>query len=145
MAGSFTSLSRRPHGALPFAAPAASTIEALENVGRRAAARLRLSIPAKLTTITETRNCIMLDLSRSGAQIGLEKPMDAGEAGFLRFAGFEVFGCVVRKGTGLNGLEFDVPLSDDDVLVVRQFAEAFEKGARDALRDEARAWVMGRG
>ncbi|MGB3471326.1 MAG: PilZ domain-containing protein [Erythrobacter sp.] len=91
------------------------------------------------------RKCILLDISRSGAQIALERPMQVGEAGFLTFAELEVFGCVVRKGEGVNGLEFDVALSDADVLGVRHFAEVFDADERQSLKREARAWVMGRG
>ncbi len=145
MAGSFSSLARLPLGGIPFRAPAPDTYEEpLENVGRRAAPRLRLSIPARLVTVSETRRCVLLDLSRGGAQIGLAKPLAEGEAGFLRFAHYEAFACVIREGPGLNGVEFDVGLSDEDVLATRRFAEMYEIDQRQALKDEARAWVMGR-
>ncbi|MEL6486795.1 MAG: hypothetical protein AAFQ13_06595, partial [Pseudomonadota bacterium] len=65
------------------------------------------------------------------------------EAGFLRFANTEVFASVIRVSTGLNGVEFDVPITDEDVLAIRRFAEDYEADARSALRNEARAWVMG--
>lgn len=118
-------------------------LDTLENVGRRSAARLRLSIPARLVTIAGTRRCIMIDLSRGGAQIGLPSPLGVGEAGFLHFAHCEAFGTVVREGPGVNGLEFDVSLSDADVLKTRGFAESYESDQRKALLREARAWVAG--
>lgn len=117
--------------------------EPLHNVGRRGAARLRLSIPARLVTVSETRRCVLLDISRSGARIGLRKPLEDGEAGLLQYARFETFGCVVHKDQGLNGLEFDVELSDADVLAIRGHAEMYETDERAALLNEARAWVMG--
>ncbi|MEO0590225.1 MAG: PilZ domain-containing protein [Pseudomonadota bacterium] len=144
MPGSFASLARLPLGGVPFAAPAVDADEEpLENVGRRAAPRLRLSIPARLVTISETRRCVLLDVSRNGAQISLPKPLGVGEAGFLRFANTEVFVSVIRDGTGLNGVEFDVPLTDKDVLAIRHYAEVYQSDERNALREEARAWVMG--
>lgn len=144
MPGSFSSLARLPLGGVPFAEPAPDAdLEPLANVGRRGAPRLRLSIPARLMTISETRRCVLLDVSQSGAQIGLEKPMAEGEAGFLTFAGFEVFGYVARAGTGFNGLEFDVELENRDVVAIRRYAESYEADKRSALREEARAWVMG--
>lgn len=115
----------------------------LENVGRRAAPRLRLSIPARLVTTTATHRCVLLDVSRLGAQISLERPLAEGEAGLLNFAGFEVFACVIRTGPGLNGVEFDGELSDEDVLQIRQYAEHYETDERAALKEEARAWVTG--
>jgi hypothetical protein len=144
MAGSFSSLARLPLGGVPFAAPRADTFDdPLVNVGRRKAPRLRLSIPARLVTISETRKCILLDVSRGGAQIGLRQPLAEGEAGFLRFAGFELFGCIVRRAAGFNGLEFDDGLSDHNVIAIRRYAEAYDAGERDELRDAARAWVSG--
>ena len=144
MAGSFSSLARVPLGGIPFATPAIDDDdEPLENVGRRRAPRLRLSIPARLVTTAETKRCVLLDVSRLGAQIGLAQPMAEGEAGFLRFADFEVFACVIRAGTGFNGVEFDCELTNADVLATRHFAECYEAGERAELMAEARAWVTG--
>lgn len=144
MSGSFASLARLPLGGVPFAAPAPDAdLESLDNVGRRSAPRLRLSIPGKLITVSETRRCVLLDLSRTGAQIGLAKPLPIGGAGFLRFAQIEVFGSVIRSTKGGNGLEFDVEMPDEDVLATRRFAEEYELDERKALMEEARAWVMG--
>ncbi|MEM1196976.1 MAG: PilZ domain-containing protein [Pseudomonadota bacterium] len=117
--------------------------EPLRNVGRRRAARLRLSIPARLITVSETRRCVLLDVSRNGAQIGLRKPLEEGEAGLLQFSRFETFGCAVHQDRGLNGLEFDVELSDADVLEIRGYAENYAADKRADLMNEARAWVMG--
>ncbi|MEM7703864.1 MAG: PilZ domain-containing protein [Pseudomonadota bacterium] len=144
MAGSFASLARLPLGGVPFAAPALdSDLEPIENVGRRGAPRLRLSIPGRLITVSQTQRCVLLDLSRTGAQIGLAKPLTVGEAGFVRFAEFEVFGTVIRSAQGSNGIEFDVEMPDGDILATRRFAEEYELDERKALMEEARAWVMG--
>ena len=144
MSGSFASLARLPLGGIPFVAPSADDVEEpLENVGRRVAPRLRLSIPARLVTTTGIRSCILIDISRSGAQISLAKPLPEGEAGLLRFAHFEVFACIIRTGPGLNGVEFDYALSNEDVLATRQFAEDYDAGNRAELMAEARAWVTG--
>lgn len=145
MPGSFASLARFPPGGVPFDNPQDDTAEdpPLYNVGRRAAPRLRLSIPGKLLTVSETRRCVLLDVSRSGAQIGLAKPLAVGEAGFLRFAGTEVFGTATRVDKGRNGLEFDVELSDEEVLAIRHFAESYEITERQALMEDVRAWVTG--
>jgi hypothetical protein len=144
MPGSFTSLAHQPFGGKrPGSSGLRSRDIPLENVGRRAAARLRLSIPATLVTLADTRRCILIDVSRTGAQVSLPEPLAVGEAGFLRFAGIEVFGVAIRAATGCNGLEFDVELGDDDVLAVRHHAESYEADARRALREEVRAWVTG--
>jgi hypothetical protein len=144
MRGSFASLAGFPPNNVPRGASEPESIEIpIGNVGRRAAARLRLSIPARLVTLADTRRCILVDISRTGAQISLAKPLAEGEAAFLRFAATEVFVGVVRAAKGLNGLEFDGELSDADILAVRRYAENYEAGERRALMEEARAWVTG--
>ena len=144
MAGSFYSLARMPLGGVPFAAPTTdSDLSSLKNVGRRSAPRLRLSIPARLVSLSETRRFVLLDVSRTGAQISLPKPLAVGEAAFLSFAGFEVFVSVMRAGNGHNGLEFDIEMSDADILATRQYAESYEADERRALMEEVRAWVTG--
>lgn len=115
--------------------------------GRRAAARLRLAIPARLVTIHITRSCVLLDLSRSGARIGLAEPLAPDECAYLQVAGLELFGEVVWRGRGanggLNGLSFDQPLGDAAVLAVRAHAETHAVQERTALLDQVRRWVSG--
>ncbi|GAB4475313.1 MAG: hypothetical protein OHK0018_06000 [Erythrobacter tepidarius] len=117
--------------------------------GRRSAARLRLAVPVRMVSTHATQNCILLDLSRTGARIGLAEPLAPGMCLYLRVAGFEVFAEVIwRKagtGGGINGLAFDQPLSDAAVLAVRRHAEGFAQQQRDCLRDQVRRWVSGEG
>ncbi len=116
-------------------------------VGRRSAARLRLSVPARLVTLYDTRRCILVDISRSGAQIGLQKPLGKNEGAVLKIAGVDQFGTVVRcdvgPNGGVNGLKFDTPLTDADVLAMRQYAVSLEDHENRTLRQEVRAWVDG--
>lgn len=118
-------------------------------VGRRAAPRLRLAIPVQLILTRATENCVLLDLSRCGARIGLAAPLAPDVCLYLKVASLEVFAEVVRRdlgeGGGINGLAFDEPLPDEDVLKVRHFAETFEQRERDNLRDQVRRWVGGQG
>lgn len=115
--------------------------------GRRAFARLRLAIPARLLATHATGTCVLLDLSRTGARIGLAEPLPPGDMLYLRLAGFEVFAEVVWRelgeGGGINGLTFDEPLDEDAVINVRRFAEGFEQREREALRETVRSWVNG--
>lgn len=115
--------------------------------GRRAAARLRLSIPAQMVSIYSTHDCILMDLSRTGARIALADPLANGEGGYLKVGRFELFCEAVRvmigASGGVNGLIFDEPLSNADVLAIRHHAETFEDARRRALRDQVRKWVAG--
>lgn len=117
-------------------------------VGRRVAARLRLAIPARIMTIYETRNCVLLDLSRTGARVGLSAPLQIGDGGYIMVGQLAVFGEVVRRvsgtgGGGVNRIAFEEPLAHAVVLDVRHHAETFERAARDALYDQVRQWVSG--
>ncbi len=116
--------------------------------GRRAAARLRLAIPARMMAIHGTRPCVLIDLSRTGARIALaDVPLKVGESGYLVISGLEVFATAVRaargQNGGTNGLVFEDPLADDQVLSVRRHAETYQASERDALRDQVRRWVTG--
>jgi len=116
-------------------------------VGRRAAARLRLSIPARLVTLCDTRRCILVNLSRTGAQVGLEKPLGEGEGVVLQIAGIDQFGdvvrCAVGSSGGINGIEFESGLTDSEVLALRHFADSFAGEENRQLRNEVRTWVAG--
>jgi len=115
--------------------------------GRRGAARLRLAIPVRIVSTHATQTCILLDLSRTGARIGLAEPLAPGMCLYLKIAQFEVFAEVIRRdlgeGGGINGLAFDEPLPDATVLAVRQHAEGFEQRQCESFRDQVRRWVSG--
>lgn len=116
-------------------------------VGRRGAARLRLAIPVRAMSTSGTANCVLLDLSCSGARIGLAEPLPVGACLYLTIGRFELFAEVVRRhcgeGGGVNGLAFDEPLPEETVLAVRRFAESYAEREREALRDQVRRWVSG--
>lgn len=116
-------------------------------IGRRGAPRLRLSIPAKVISLYGTTRCILLDLSTSGAQLGLEEPLQVEETVFLHIAGYELFCEVVRlaygPNGGVNGLVFDPPLQNQDVLNMRAYAESYQAEELRGLRSEVKDWVAG--
>ena len=116
--------------------------------GRRHVSRLRLSIPARVVSIYDTRRCILIDISCGGAQVGLAEPLPVGDGVCLQIADMEPFGEVLRREIGprggINGISFDPELSDADVLAIRAYSETFQKEERLALLDEVRSWVMGR-
>ena len=116
-------------------------------VGRRTAARLRLSIPARFVSIKGTHECVIIDLSSTGAQIAIAVPLRCGAAGFLKVASLEVFGEAVRLVPGLdggvNGLMFDDPLPHAAILSIRHHAETFQQREHQALLDQVRSWVTG--
>ena len=117
-------------------------------VGRRGSARLRLAVPARFVSVYSTQDCLLLDISRTGARLALGVPLAINQSGFIALGRFEVFGTIVRlereSGGGVNAMVFDDPLPKADVLEIRRFAEQFEKREQASVIEEARRWVTGR-
>ena len=113
------------------------------NTGRRAAPRLRLSLPAQLIAVDRTHTCILLNLSRSGAQVAILDSLREGEGAMLKCGQLDEFVIVTRSEFGLNGLQFDEEITDDLVLEIRRYHENFEERERRALVETARKWVTG--
>ncbi|MFN3864200.1 MAG: PilZ domain-containing protein [Erythrobacter sp.] len=133
---------------LALTAPATASEPVIPRpIGRRGAARLRLAIPVRMVSTHATQSCILLDLSCTGARIGLAEPLAPGTCLYLKVARFELFAEVIRRergaGGGINGLAFDAPLPVATVLAVREYAETFAHRQREALRDQVRRWVSG--
>lgn len=112
-------------------------------IGRRTAPRLRLSLPAQLIAVERAHTCILLNLSRTGAQVAILDAMREGEGAVLRCGIINHFAIVTRSEFGLNALEFDVPLTDAIVLETRRHYENFEEREKRALIETARKWVTG--
>lgn len=116
---------------------------AIASIGRRAAPRLRLSLPAQLIAVEKAHTCILLNLSRSGAQVAILDAMREGEGAILRCGVINHFAIITRSEFGLNALSFDEPLSDAIVLETRRYHENFEERERRALIETARKWATG--
>ncbi len=115
----------------------------IPTIGRRAAPRLRISLPAQLIAIEKAHTCILLNLSRSGAQVAILNAMREGEGAILRCGVINHFAIVTRREFGINALSFDEPLTDAIVLETRRYHENFEQCERRALIDKARKWATG--
>lgn len=116
---------------------------AIPNTGRRSAPRLRVSLPARLISIEGNQPCVLMNLSRSGAQVAVLDAIRVGEGAVLRCGSLEVFGDVIRSDFGLNALRFEEELTDAQVLDIRHYYETFEERERRSLIDTARKWVTG--
>ncbi len=115
----------------------------IPNTGRRAAPRLRLSLPARLVAVERTHQCILMNLSRDGAQIAILESLREGEGAVLKCGKIDQFVLVKRSEFGVNALSFEEPISDDLVLHIRSYHENFEQRERRSLVETARKWVNG--
>lgn len=112
-------------------------------IGRRAAPRLRLSLPGQLVAVERVHRCILLNLSRTGAQVAILDALREGEGAILKCGAIDHFAVVTRSEFGLNALEFEEPLTDAQVIEIRHYHENFEERERRALVETARKWVNG--
>ena len=129
--------------AAPFDHPASERSVAHLQSGRRAAPRLRLSLPAQLIAVEKAHTCILFNLSRTGAQVAILDAMRVGEGAILRCGLIDHFTLVTRSEFGLNALVFDEPLTDAIVLETRRYYENFEEREKRALLETARKWATG--
>lgn len=89
-----------------------------ELLGRRSAARVQLGIEGRLISVFDTRRCVIVNLSRSGALIRLARPLAVDACGFLRAGNLDAFAITVRVTSvnggwagAISGVKFDPPLT----------------------------------
>ena len=113
--------------------------------GRRAAPRLRLSLPGRFIALYGHLPCIITNLSQTGAMIAVNEPLKVGDGGYLKCDPIDDFVIVVRSGDGRNAIAFDSPLRPETVLEVRSLQETLAERERDDLMQKVRAWTRGEG
>jgi len=93
--------------------------------GKRASARLRLFLPARIVHLRDVSRAMLCDLSVDGAMI-MTLGLAANAQVTLRWAQFEASGFVQWADGQICGISFDVPQSWEVVLATRQ--EQDERG-----------------
>lgn len=87
--------------------------------------------------------CILLNLSRTGAQVAILDSLREGEGAILKCGVINHFAVVTRSEFGLNALAFDEPLTNAQVIDIRHYYENFEEREKRALIETARKWATG--
>lgn len=109
---------------------------------RRAHARLRLGIPARLVSLDGQQWVTLVDLSQSGAKLLLASP-DKVSGGLLRWLEFEAFGDPAWQRGDQLALRFDEPIDPAWLIETRQRAPSELNGDLHTRR-AARDWANGR-
>ncbi|MCX7285083.1 MAG: PilZ domain-containing protein [Novosphingobium sp.] len=113
--------------------------------GRRSDARVRLHLPARLVMLAGTQQCILEDLSVTGAAIipqgALPQP---GASAIMICEHLEAFGLIRWARHGRCGFMFDEKIPLAQVVTLRHVADSFETTERERNLERARAWVQGR-
>ncbi|MEO0463579.1 MAG: PilZ domain-containing protein [Pseudomonadota bacterium] len=118
-------------------------LDPIPNTGRRTAPRLRLSLRARLVAVEGVQECLLINISRSGAQVVLLEPLKIGEAAQLICGDIDDFVLVTRQDFRLNGVQFEEELPNDKILQLRTHYETFDRRERRDLINAARKWVSG--
>ena len=109
----------------------------------RNAPRLALSLPGKFMATHGQYECILTNLSRTGALIAVKDRMHIGSEGFLNCGPIDHFMIVVRQENGLVGMKFEIPVSDDFVRGIGYYQDQLDVIEQDQLVATAREWISG--
>jgi hypothetical protein len=90
--------------------------------GRRRAAREPAPLVAVLTTVTRANRATIIDISTKGVRLRGPYPPGCGEEIMVSIEALRVFGHVAWCRGDDFGVEFDDPLDEDDVGVIRDKA-----------------------
>ena len=91
--------------------------------GRRKALREPLLVRAAMTSLHASRMIAILNISVTGARVRGPILPAASHDVLLRFASIETMGRVAWRNGDLAGIEFDEPLTDEEVEKLRRFAQ----------------------
>lgn len=116
------------------------------HAGRRKRSRLRVRLPARLVTRSDTQSVILCDLSLNGAQVTTRDPLRLGSEAVLEWGKFEAFGEVVWCEGNRCGLSFFDPITTQELMATRDIdTVAHLPQDRELVRQTARQWVEGQG
>lgn len=114
-------------------------------LGRRAASRARIALPATLETVGSRATVSLLNLSRTGAMVEAQTLPAVGQDVIVKCGTLDVLGIAVWAGSGRCGVHFDEPLEALDVVCLRRAGESFaQTGVTAEEREAAKDWVEGR-
>ena len=110
---------------------------------RRATPRLRLHLPTRLILIDRNVECVLENLSQTGARLVTNKPPKVGEFGRLRCDLIDQYFDTVWCDGSRIGVHFDEPLTSEELVEFRRFSDSFPDLQRRELMHQARRWVTG--
>jgi hypothetical protein len=111
--------------------------------GQRASNRLRLGVQASLQLTSETRPCLLDDISVSGARVRVDRKLAEGTIAVLNFHELHLYASVVWCHDGECGLRFDQRLPVEDMqgmLWITQNREVYDRMCRESGAEE---WTRG--
>lgn len=83
--------------------------------GRRRAERKSLDVSLSLISIEQSRVAVLADISATGCRLKGYSLPGVGRDVLLKSANIELFGRIVWKGDAQRGVQFDQPLSEQEL------------------------------
>ncbi|MCR2833028.1 PilZ domain-containing protein [Parerythrobacter lacustris] len=126
-----------------------------ETPHRRERSRLATHLPARVTTLHETRTATLVDISLTGARLlapsdlAIFRGIGLGCDVLLEWSGFEAFGTIVWSSAGRwdgeLGMAFDRMIASTVLIATRDMQDEYVRlgGTGHDLRESARNWVEG--
>ncbi|WP_408021953.1 PilZ domain-containing protein [Sphingomonas cremea] len=112
--------------------------------GRRAEPRAHLELPASVEALDGHNSVSLLDVSRSGARLQAAALPAAGKDVVLRCGAIDTFGTVVWNVAGRCGVQFEEPISRQELIALRAVAVAIESSGMTPEELQATAdWANG--
>ena len=114
------------------------------NAGRRGRSRLRVRLPARIITRTQTAQAILADLSLTGAKVSTTAELKLGGEVVLEWGKFEAFGEVVWIRGQYCGISFFDMIAPPVLIATRDLDDTSHLPRdSDMLREVAQGWVKG--
>jgi hypothetical protein len=114
------------------------------SIGRREHSRLRVRLPARLTTLDGKASAVLTDLSFGGAKLLTNCILRPGQQAVLDWDRFEAFGTISWVREGMCGLRFDEFLEGKALIATRDLNDAEHlPSERELARGAARDFVRG--
>ena len=113
-------------------------------IGRRKKARALIGVPGKVVLVSGTAECVLEDLSCSGAKLSTTASLKPGLRALVIVGAEELFGQIVWGKRGQFGMVFDEPLPVETVIQMRWQADQISQSEVEATMGRIRDWVEGR-
>ena len=118
--------------------------QVIAHIGRREKSRLRLELRARLDIVGGIKQCLVTDISKTGARIEVDTPPRPGECCMLLADTLECFGTVVWRSNTACGLRFDEEIRDGQLIGLRHNSEVAADVEKREVKSFARKWARGR-
>ncbi len=112
-------------------------------VGRRGKPRLRLHLPARLELVGVNCDCLLRNVSQTGASVLAECAPNPPEFGLLECDPLRIYFFVEWRDGHEAGLRFDEEIGEATLLRLREIKDNLPTLERRANRELARRWVAG--